>query len=75
MRHRHFDQRSGNARYEGFLIDLIAEIAAKMKFNYELYESPDGNYGSRNEKGEWNGMIKELIIGVRALLGVDAPWS
>lgn len=32
-----------------------------MNFEYELYESPDGNFGAMNEKGEWNGMIKELI--------------
>lgn len=52
---------------EGFLIDMIEMIAnhPSIKFQYELYLSPDGNYGSKNDKGEWNGMIRELMIGVR----------
>lgn len=57
---------TGNNRYEGFLIDLIEEIAIQLKFSgrYELYESPDGNYGSKGDNEEWNGMIRELIVGV-----------
>ena len=59
------EQREGNDRFEGFLIDLMYGIAEKMKgFEFALYESPDGNYGSKNQDGEWNGMIKELIVGV-----------
>lgn len=52
---------------EGFLIDMMQEIAnhPTMQFDYELYLSPDGNYGSRNAAGEWNGMIRELMLGVR----------
>lgn len=52
---------------EGFLIDMIAMIAShtSIKCQYELYLSPDGNYGSKDSKGEWNGMIRELMIGVR----------
>ena len=57
-------EREGNDRYEGFLIDLLDHIAMKLEFQYELYESPDGNYGSRYDNGSWNGMIKELIEGV-----------
>jgi len=56
--------RSGNDRYEGFLIDLIEMIAKEIKFEYELYEPPDKSYGSVNEHGVWNGMIQELIVGV-----------
>ena len=59
------EQREGNDRFEGFLVDLMYGIADRLKFDFTLYESPDGNYGSRNaETGEWNGMIKELIVGV-----------
>ena len=36
---------------------------SKMLPQYVLYESPDGNYGSK-QNGEWNGMMRELIIGV-----------
>ena len=59
------DPDNPNAKYEGYLIDLIRHIADRLGFEYELYDSPDNNYGSVNEKGEWNGMIRELIEGVR----------
>lgn len=58
----------GNDKYEGFLVDLFARIAHDLHFDYELYESPDGNYGSKDDKGNWNGMIRELIVGVRIIL-------
>ncbi len=57
-------KRRGNDRFEGFLIDLIYEIAQLLQFQYELYESPDGNYGAEVAEGEWNGMIREIIVGV-----------
>jgi len=54
-----------NDRFQGYLVDLIEEIAKRLNFEYELYESPDGNYGSKDfMTNEWNGMIKELINGV-----------
>lgn len=56
---------TGNDRFEGFLVDLFDRIAKNLKFEYEFYESPDGNYGSKDSQGNWNGMIRELIIGVR----------
>ena len=62
--------RKGNDKYQGFLIDLLGMIAQRLDFKYELYESPDGNYGSENESGEWNGMIRELIIGVSIYIKV-----
>ena len=61
---RDADQREGNDRFEGYLIDLITEISKKLNFEFELYVSPDGNYGSKNIEGDWNGMIRELIVGV-----------
>lgn len=56
---------TGNDRYEGYLCDLIRHIAAHMNFRYRLYEAPDGKYGSRDPNGTWNGMMQELIIGVK----------
>lgn len=56
---------TGNARYEGFCIDLIEELANHLGFKYVIKEVGDRAYGIRNEKGEWNGMIGELIRGVR----------
>ncbi|CAG0882501.1 unnamed protein product [Cyprideis torosa] len=55
------EQYYGNDRYEGFCIDIIDEIAQILKFNYTLREVADGKWGKTNEKGEWDGMIKELM--------------
>ncbi|KAL9962086.1 hypothetical protein ACROYT_G031156 [Oculina patagonica] len=47
--------------YEGYCIDLLNELARKLKFTYEIYPSPDGMYGAETEDGTWNGMIGELL--------------
>ncbi|XP_010729958.1 glutamate receptor ionotropic, kainate 3 [Larimichthys crocea] len=51
----------GNDRFEGFCIDLLKELANILGFTYEIRLVPDGKYGSQDEKGQWNGMIRELI--------------
>ncbi|XP_075907010.1 glutamate receptor ionotropic, kainate 3 [Nelusetta ayraudi] len=51
----------GNDRFEGFCIDLLKELANVLGFTYEIRLVPDSKYGSQDEKGQWNGMIKELI--------------
>ncbi|KAL7645090.1 UNVERIFIED_CONTAM: hypothetical protein RMT77_003468 [Armadillidium vulgare] len=51
----------GKEIFVGYCIDLINEIKQIMKFEYELFEAPDGIFGNMNENMEWNGMIKELI--------------
>ena len=53
----------GNDRFEGFAIDLMTEIAAFLKFNVTFKLVDDGNYGSQDEHGNWNGMIEEVMIG------------
>ncbi|XP_014272498.1 glutamate receptor ionotropic, kainate 2 isoform X2 [Halyomorpha halys] len=51
----------GNARYAGYAMDLIDEIAKDLKFSYKFYLAPDGEYGSFNkETKQWTGLIKEL---------------
>ena len=55
---------TGNDRYEGYSIDIIKEIANLLAFKYVIKLVDDGAYGRKNEEGEWNGMIKELIEGV-----------
>jgi hypothetical protein len=67
MRNDGPEMKSGNDRWKGFLIDLIAAISVEVGFRYILYEVPDGNYGGLSASGEWNGMIKELLIGVCVL--------
>ncbi|XP_037640919.1 glutamate receptor ionotropic, kainate 3 [Sebastes umbrosus] len=51
----------GNDRFEGFCIDLLKELSSVLGFTYEIRLVPDGRYGSQDDKGQWNGMIRELI--------------
>ncbi|XP_076008787.1 glutamate receptor ionotropic, kainate 3 [Genypterus blacodes] len=51
----------GNDRFEGFCIDLLKELSSVLGFSYEIRLVPDGKYGSQDEKGQWNGMVRELI--------------
>ncbi|XP_077430982.1 glutamate receptor ionotropic, kainate 3 isoform X2 [Vanacampus margaritifer] len=51
----------GNDRFEGFCVDLLKELATVLGFTYEIRVVPDGKYGSQDDKGQWNGMIRELI--------------
>ncbi|XP_059470906.1 glutamate receptor ionotropic, kainate 2-like isoform X4 [Neocloeon triangulifer] len=53
---------TGNARYEGFCIDLLREIAAMVGFEYRIELVPDGKYGVYDlESGEWNGIVRQLM--------------
>ncbi|KAF8784441.1 glutamate receptor ionotropic, kainate 2-like isoform X2 [Argiope bruennichi] len=62
---------TGNARYEGFCIDLIDHLAKLLGFKYIIKEVADRAYGIKNETGHWNGMIGELINGVADIAIVD----
>lgn len=49
---------TGNARYEGFIKDLLESVSGILKFKYRLIMSEDGKYGAKdNATGQWNGMI------------------
>ncbi|ESO98322.1 hypothetical protein LOTGIDRAFT_114647 [Lottia gigantea] len=47
--------------YDGYCIELLKRISYLLDFDYILYDSPDGMYGSMDDDGNWNGAIKELI--------------
>ncbi|KAH7636526.1 glutamate receptor kainate-like protein [Dermatophagoides farinae] len=50
-----------NDRYEGFVVDLMNLIAKKVGFEYRLYFSPDGKYGTEYNGNNINGMIGEVF--------------
>lgn len=53
---------TGNNQFEGYVVDLIGEIARILGFNYTFRIVPDGRYGSMNRAThEWDGMIGELL--------------
>lgn len=52
----------GNDRYEGFCIDLLRRIAARVGFAYTLKLVPDNMYGVFDpETNQWNGIVRELV--------------
>lgn len=62
-RHHIFEQ--GNDRYEGFVVDLMAELGHRVGFDYELAEVP-GKHGFGIydvETNDWDGAIGEIING------------
>ncbi|XP_067942670.1 glutamate receptor ionotropic, kainate 2-like [Watersipora subatra] len=70
----------GNARYEGYaveLMELIAKEAEKvfnLRLNYRFVPSPNNQYGTyNNNTKEWDGMVRE-ILDKRAELSV-APLT
>lgn len=54
-----------DGKFRGFCIDILDEIANRMNFRYELYRVADNQYGSEDENGSWNGMIRELMEKVK----------
>lgn len=61
----------GNARFEGFCIDLLARVAARAGFHYRLRLVPDNMYGAWDpDTGQWNGIVKELMDRVSSILSI-----
>lgn len=62
----------GNARYEGFAIDLIHELSLIEKFNYTFIIREDKSNGSKNKiTQKWDGMIGDLIDKVIRIISFD----
>lgn len=59
-----------NDIYEGYCIDLIKEISQVLGFKYNIKLVDDHKYGSFS-KGEWNGMVRELMDGKSDLAVAD----
>ncbi|XP_024885054.1 glutamate receptor ionotropic, kainate 2-like isoform X3 [Temnothorax curvispinosus] len=59
---RHEKNYTGNSRFYGFCVDLLAAVAREVGFSYRLELVPDRKYGARDpETGEWNGIVRELM--------------
>lgn len=62
--------KKDGGRFEGFIVDLLDEIAKLSAFNYVLKTSTDNTYGMiHHMTGEWRGIIGDVISG-EADLGV-----
>ena len=54
-------------KFVGFIPDLLDRLSERIGFDYEITLVRDGKFGAINPDGTWNGMIGELIRGVRQL--------
>lgn len=46
----------------GYFEEIIQILAAKMNFTHETQFSADGKWGNMDDQGQWNGLIKGLIL-------------
>ncbi|XP_057204798.1 glutamate receptor 1a isoform X5 [Triplophysa rosa] len=64
MLKKNHEQFNGNEKYEGYCVELAAEIAKHVGYQYKLKIVADGKYGARDpETKMWNGMVGELVYG------------
>ena len=55
-------------RFEGYVADIIAKLAASVGFQYEIRLARDGKHGDLNTEKQWDGVIGEVINGVSCLV-------
>ncbi|XP_016937160.2 glutamate receptor ionotropic, kainate 3 isoform X1 [Drosophila suzukii] len=55
--------RSGSPIWEGYCIDFIIRLSQKLNFEYEIVAPQVGHMGEVNERGEWDGVVGDLIRG------------
>ncbi|XP_061643704.1 glutamate receptor 1a isoform X4 [Phyllopteryx taeniolatus] len=64
MLKKNHEQLVGNDKYEGYIVELAAEIAKHVGYQYKLKIVSDGKYGARDSDTKmWNGMVGELVYG------------
>ena len=51
--------------FTGICVDLLNELQRRIGFQYNIYLTPDGKYGTQDPNTlEWNGLIGEVLEGV-----------
>ncbi|XP_060783670.1 glutamate receptor 1a isoform X2 [Neoarius graeffei] len=64
MLKKNHEKLVGNDKYEGYCVELAAEIAKHVGYQYKLKIVADGKYGAKDpETKMWNGMVGELVYG------------
>ncbi|XP_063050005.1 glutamate receptor 1a [Engraulis encrasicolus] len=64
MLKKNHEQLQGNDKYEGYIVELAAEIAKHVGYRYHLHIVTDGKYGAKDpDTKQWNGMVGELVYG------------
>ncbi|GFR02068.1 lig_chan-Glu_bd domain-containing protein [Trichonephila clavata] len=68
-----FTAEKVNGKYvlDGLEGKLFKCLAEKLNFEFEIVESPNGQYGSNNNNGTWDGVIG-LVQSGKADMGFEA---
>ncbi|XP_072120188.1 glutamate receptor 1-like isoform X3 [Mobula birostris] len=70
------EQLEGNDKYEGYCVELAAEIAKHVGFKYKLAIVADGKYGARDPESKvWNGMVGELVYSRSKIAVFEKMWA
>ena len=48
-------------QYEGYIVDILNSLTSQNNFTYSIVPEPDGVYGAKDDKGNWNGMMGKLV--------------
>lgn len=65
MLKKNHEKLIGNDKFEGYCVELAAEIAKHVGYEFKLKIVADGKYGARDSETKmWNGMVGELVYGV-----------
>ena len=60
-------KNTSNPEYEGYMVDLIAEISKIVGFKYSLVKEPENKYGHRTPQHGWDGIIGAVLDKVRCV--------
>ena len=57
--------KDGRPKLQGYCIEMIEEMANRMKFDYEIILPTDNSedYGGKQADGSWSGVIGDLVKG------------
>ena len=75
VRQKPFDYEFEDSELGGVEMDILRYFARAMNFEIKLVPSVDGNWGSLNEDGKWNGMIGMLERKVSKIVSFNAISS
>nr|XP_022299225.1 probable glutamate receptor [Crassostrea virginica] len=62
-------------QYEGYIVDILNSLASQNNFTYSIVPEPDGVYGVKDDKGNWNGMMGKLVNKKADLAAADLTVS
>lgn len=59
---------NGNLIWEGYCIDFAHKLSQKLDFDYVLVPPKSGSFGERITNIRWDGLVGDLMTGVRNYL-------